>query len=47
MVVRRLENGYHEVKDGHADVGIYDVLDFQRTAGRHRHHYGFRGASHE
>ena len=32
-VVRRLENGYHEVKMVMQTVGIYDVLDFQRTAG--------------
>lgn len=31
-VVRRLENGYHEVKMVMQTVGIYDVLDFQRTA---------------
>lgn len=27
-VVRRLENGYHEVKMVMQTVGIYDVLDF-------------------
>ena len=32
-VVRRLENGYHEVKMVMQTVGIYDVLDFQRAAG--------------
>ena len=32
-VVRRLENGYHEVKMVMQTVGIYDVLDFQRTDG--------------
>ena len=32
-VVRRLENGYHEVKMVMQTVGIYDVLEFQRTAG--------------
>ncbi len=32
-VVRRLENGYHEVKMVMQTVGIYDVLDFQRTEG--------------
>ena len=32
-VVRRLENGYHEVKMVMQTVGIYDVLVFQRTAG--------------
>ena len=32
-VVRRLENGYHEVKMVMQTVGFYDVLDFQRTAG--------------
>ena len=32
-VVGRLENGYHEVKMVMQTVGIYDVLDFQRTAG--------------
>lgn len=32
-VVRRLENGYHEVKMVMQTVGIYDVLDFERTAG--------------
>lgn len=32
-VVRRLENGYHEVRMVMQTVGIYDVLDFQRTAG--------------
>lgn len=32
-VVRRLENGYHEVKMVMQTVDIYDVLDFQRTAG--------------
>ena len=31
-VVRRLENGYHEVKMVMQTVGIYDVLDFQRIA---------------
>ena len=31
-VVRRLENGYHEVKMVMQTVGIYDVLDFERTA---------------
>ena len=30
-VVRRLENGYHEVKMVMQTVGIYDVLEFQRT----------------
>ena len=29
-VVRRLENGYHEVKMVMQTVGIYDVLDFKR-----------------
>ena len=46
-VVRRLENGYHEVKMVMQTVGIYDVLDFKRTAGRHRHHHGFRRTSDE
>ena len=32
-VVRRLENGYHEVKMVMQTVGIYDVLDFERTDG--------------
>ncbi len=32
-VVRRLENGYHEVKMVMQTVGIYDVLEFQRTEG--------------
>ena len=32
-VVRRLENGYHEVKMVMQTVGIYDVLEFQRTKG--------------
>ena len=32
-VVGRLKNGYHEVKMVMQTVGIYDVLDFQRTAG--------------
>lgn len=31
-VVRRLENGYHEVKMVMQTVGIYDVLSFERTA---------------
>jgi len=30
-VVRRLENGYHEVKMVMQTVGIYDVLTFERT----------------
>ena len=29
-VVRRLENGYHEVKMVMQTVGIYDVLHFER-----------------
>lgn len=32
-VVRRLENGYHEVKMVMQTVGIYDVLEFHRTDG--------------
>lgn len=32
-VIGRLENGYHEVKMVMQTVGIYDVLDFQRTEG--------------
>ena len=32
-VVRRLENGYHEVKMVMQTVGIYDVLDFERPDG--------------
>lgn len=31
-VVRRLENGYHEVKMVMQTVGIYDVLTFERAA---------------
>ena len=29
-VVRRLENGYHEVKMVMQTVGIYDVLTFEK-----------------
>ncbi len=32
-VVRRLENGYHEVKMVMQTVGIYDVLSFTKTTG--------------
>ncbi|MBE5883818.1 MAG: 4-(cytidine 5'-diphospho)-2-C-methyl-D-erythritol kinase [Lachnospiraceae bacterium] len=32
-VVRRLENGYHEVKMVMQTVGIYDVLTFEQTSG--------------
>ena len=32
-VIGRLENGYHEVKMVMQTVGIYDVLNFQRTEG--------------
>ena len=32
-VIGRLENGYHEVKMVMQTVGIYDVLEFERTAG--------------
>ena len=38
-VVRRLENGYHEVKMVMQTVGIYDVLDFDRRWDRDNHRF--------